>query len=63
MVTDFNVNNDAVEQKEEVRVFEEYIERKPSSLFVRYFITQMHLSGLLLGGGFAYLRHRKETKA
>lgn len=45
------------------RVFETYIERKPSSLFVRYLITQRHLSGLLLGGGYAYLRHRRETRA
>ena len=45
------------------RVFEQYIERKPSSLFVRVFITMRHLSGLVLGGGYAYLRHRRATKA
>jgi ubiquinone biosynthesis protein len=45
------------------RVFEQYIERKPSSLFVRFLITNRHLTGLLLGGGYAYLRHRKATKA
>ncbi|MEN9447246.1 MAG: hypothetical protein RJA25_536 [Bacteroidota bacterium] len=45
------------------RVFEQYIERKPSSLFVRFLITTRHLSGLMLGGGFAYLRHRRATKA
>ncbi|HQV78769.1 MAG TPA: AarF/UbiB family protein [Chitinophagales bacterium] len=45
------------------RVFEEYIERKPSSLFVRFLITNRHLIGLLLGGGYAYLRHRRETNA
>jgi ubiquinone biosynthesis protein len=45
------------------RVFEQYIERKPSSLFVRLLITNRHLTGLLLGGGYAYLRHRKATKA
>lgn len=45
------------------RVFEKYIERKPSSLFVRFLITQRHFSGLILGGGYAYLRHRKATKA
>lgn len=45
------------------RVFEKYIEHKPSSLFVRFLITIRHFSGLMLGGGFAYLRHRKATKA
>jgi ubiquinone biosynthesis protein len=45
------------------RVFEQYIERKPSSLFVRFLITNRHLTGLLLGGGYAYLRHRRATKA
>ncbi|MCB0507825.1 MAG: AarF/UbiB family protein [Chitinophagales bacterium] len=45
------------------RVFEEYVEKKPSSLFVRLMITNRHLTGLLLGGGYAYLRHRRETKA
>ncbi len=45
------------------RVFEAYIEKKPSTLFVRFLITVRHLSGLLLGGGFAYLRYRRQTKA
>lgn len=45
------------------RVFEQYIERKPSTLFVRLLITNRHLTGLLFGGGYAYLRHRKATKA
>ena len=45
------------------RVFEQYIEKKPSSLFVRLLITIRHLTGLLLGGGYAYLRHRSASKA
>lgn len=49
--------------EEERKVFEEYIESKPSSLLVRFITTQRHLIGLLLGGGFAYLRHRDETNA
>jgi ubiquinone biosynthesis protein len=48
---------------EEKKVYEEYIERKPHSLFVRFLVTQKHIIGLLLGGGFAYLRHRSETNA
>jgi ubiquinone biosynthesis protein len=48
---------------EEKKVYEEYIERKPYSLFVRFLVTQKHLIGLSLGGGFAYLRHRSETHA
>jgi ubiquinone biosynthesis protein len=48
---------------EEKKVYEEYIERKPHSLFVRFLVTQKHIIGLLLGGGFAYLRHRSETHA
>lgn len=48
---------------QENREYEEYIEKKPSSLLVRYFITQKHLTALALGGGFAFLRHRKETRA
>jgi ubiquinone biosynthesis protein len=45
------------------RVFEDYIEKKPSSLIVRFLITNRHLTGLLFGGGYAYLRHRRATKA
>ena len=45
------------------RVFEQYIEKKPSTLFVRLIITTRHLSGLILGGGYAYMRHRRATKA
>ncbi|MFN8268071.1 MAG: AarF/UbiB family protein [Chitinophagales bacterium] len=45
------------------RVFEQYIEKKPSSLLVRVIITMRHFSGLILGGGYAYLRHRRATKA
>jgi len=45
------------------RSFETYIERKPQSLFVRIIITTRHFTGLLLGGGFAYLRHRRQIKA
>ncbi len=45
------------------RVFEQYIEKKPSSLIVRVIITMRHFSGLILGGGYAYLRHRRATKA
>lgn len=48
-------------QLQEERVYEEYIEKKPSSLLVRFFVTSSHLTALALGGGFAYLRHRKET--
>lgn len=51
------------QEQDENRTFEEYIEKKPSSLFVRFLITQRHLTGLLLGGGYAYLRHRRETHA
>ena len=51
------------QDQDEARVFEKYIERKPSSLLVRFIITNRHLSGLLLGGGYAYLRHRRATKA
>ncbi|MBK6275805.1 MAG: hypothetical protein IPF58_14435 [Saprospirales bacterium] len=51
------------QDQDEKRVFEQYIERKPSSLFVRFLITQRHLTGLLLGGGYAYLRERKANKA
>jgi len=49
--------------QQEERFYEEYIEKKPSSLLVRFFITTSHLTALALGGGFAYLRHRKETNA
>ncbi|MCB9033779.1 MAG: AarF/ABC1/UbiB kinase family protein [Chitinophagales bacterium] len=45
---------------ETTRVYEEYIERKPKSIIIRFIVTSRHLTGLLLGGGFAYLRHRKE---
>ena len=45
------------------REFEKYIERKPSPLWIRLIITTRHLTGLLLGGGYAFLKHRKETKA
>jgi ubiquinone biosynthesis protein len=48
--------------QQEQRVYEEYIEKKPSSLFVRFLITTRHLNALLIGGLFAYLRHRKETR-
>ena len=51
------------QDQDEKRVFEQYIARKPSSLFVRFLITQRHLTGLLLGGGYAYLRERKANKA
>ncbi len=51
------------QDQDENRVFEKYIEHKPSSLFVRFLITNRHLTGLLLGGGYAYLRQRSETKA
>ncbi len=54
-------NSRVTYQQQEERVYEQYIEKKPSSLLVRYFITTSHLSALALGGGFAYLRHRKET--
>ena len=49
-------------ERQEERVYEEYIEKKPSSLFVRYFITTRHLYALAIGGGFAFLRQRKENK-
>ena len=45
------------------KVFEKYIEKKPDKLFKRFLVTNRHLLGLLLGGGFAFLRHRKEIKA
>ncbi|MCO5232774.1 MAG: hypothetical protein LC105_02625 [Chitinophagales bacterium] len=48
-------------QQQEERVYEQYIEKKPSSLVVRYLITTSHLMALALGGGFAFLRHRKAT--
>ncbi len=58
-----NENSKYSNYQQENREYEEYIEKKPSSLFVRYLITQAHLSALALGGGFAFLRHRKETGA
>lgn len=62
--TEIEENVDLHPQDEDAnREFEQYIERKPSSLFVRLIITTRHLSGLLLGGGYAYLRHRRATKA
>ena len=45
------------------RQFEEYVEQKPSSLIVRLFVTTRHLTGLALGGGYAYMRYRRKTKA
>lgn len=51
------------QDQDENRVFENYIEKKPRSFFVRLIITQKHLIGLLLGGGFAYLRQRGATRA
>ncbi|MDB5227239.1 MAG: ubiquinone biosynthesis protein [Bacteroidota bacterium] len=51
------------QDQDENRVFEDYIERKPRSLFVRFLITNRHLTGLLFGGGYAYLRHRRAMKA
>ncbi|HZH67939.1 MAG TPA: AarF/UbiB family protein, partial [Chitinophagales bacterium] len=58
-----NENSKFSNYQQESREYEEYIEKKPSSLFVRYLITQGHLSALALGGGFAFLRHRKEIGA
>lgn len=54
-------NNRVTYQQQEERVYEEYIEKKPSSLLVRFFVTNAHLTALAIGGGFAFLRHRKET--
>lgn len=47
--------------EQEERVYEQYIEKKPSTLISRFFITSSHLTALAVGGGFAFLRHRKET--
>ena len=47
--------------EQEDRIYEEYIEKKPSSLLVRFYITTSHLTALAIGGGFAFLRERKET--
>ena len=48
-------------EAQEDRVYEEFIEKEPDSLFVRFFVTMRHLNALALGGGFAFLRYRKET--
>lgn len=63
MPSSMNENSKFSNYQQESREYEEYIEKKPSSLFVRYLITQGHLSALALGGGFAFLRHRKEIGA
>ena len=47
--------------EQEDRVYEQYIEKKPSSLLARFFLTTSHLTALAIGGGFAFLRNRKET--
>jgi ubiquinone biosynthesis protein len=51
-----------IAQNEE-KVYEVYKEKKPQALPIRFFVTNKHLLGLALGGGFAYLRHRREIKA
>ena len=43
------------QDQDEKRVFEQYIERKPSSLFVRFLITQRHLTGLCFLSLLLYL--------
>jgi ubiquinone biosynthesis protein len=52
-----------IQEADHHRTFEVYVEKKPQSLFVRILITTFHFNGLLLGGGFAFLRHRREIKA
>lgn len=54
--TDAEVSN----YSQENRVYEQYVEKKPSSMLVRFYITTKHLTALALGGGFAYLRYRRE---
>lgn len=57
------LEQEVINYQQEQRVYEEYVEKKPSSLFVRFMITNFHLTALALGGGFAFLRHRKEIGA
>lgn len=56
------LEQEVINYQQEQRVYEEYIEKKPSPLFIRFLITTKHLTALTLGGGFAYLRYRKEMR-
>ena len=41
--------------------FEPYQERRPPGMIVRFFETSAQLTGLALGGGFSYVRGKKEA--
>lgn len=61
--TDLEISEQVTGYVQEDRTYEVYQEKKPSSLFVRFIITNRHLMGLAVGGGFAFLRHRREIRA